>query len=253
MLSRREPIPVRRILEKLDRFFDGGEMEEAKALLDYWKREADSLQDIRGKMAILNEQMGLYRKLGEREKGLAAVEQSLETVKALGEETLIAGTTYLNAATVYKAFGQAEVALPLYQRAQRIYQKELPPEDERLAGLYNNLALTLVELKQFDEAETLYREAISILKKKEHPENEIAITYLNLADLVCARDGIEEGENQIGAYIAQAEKLLDADSLPRDGYHAFVCEKCASVFGYYGYFLAEQKYTKRAREIRERT
>lgn len=253
MQNNREPIPIRRILEKLDRYFNGGEMEEAKALLEYWLKEAEGNKDIRGKMAILNEQMGLYRKLNEKEKGLDAVAKALETVKLFDEENLIVGTTYLNAATVYKAFGEAEKALPLYRSAQRVYLKELSPEDERLAGLDNNMALTLVELKQFTEAEALYREAISILQKKEHPENEIAITYLNLADLVCARDGIEEGENQIGAYIAQAEKLLDADSLPRDGYHAFVCEKCASVFGYYGYFLAEQKFKTRAREIRERT
>ena len=39
----------------------------------------------------------------------------------------------------------------------------------------------------------------------------------------------------------------------RDGYYAFVCEKCASVFGYYGRFFYEKELTERARRIYERT
>ena len=50
----------------------------------------------------------------------------------------------------------------------------------------------------------------------------------------------------------KAEKLLYTESLPRDGYYAFVCEKCAPVFAYYGYFLTEQELHRRAGEIYER-
>ena len=39
----------------------------------------------------------------------------------------------------------------------------------------------------------------------------------------------------------------------RDGYYAFVCEKCASVFGYFGYFVYEKELEKRARDIYERS
>ena len=46
--------------------------------------------------------------------------------------------------------------------------------------------------------------------------------------------------------------MMNTESLPRDGYYAFVCEKCAPVFGYYGYFLTERELNRRAREIHER-
>ena len=36
-----------------------------------------------------------------------------------------------------------------------------------------------------------------------------------------------------------------------DGYYAFVCEKCASVFGYYGRFVYEGELLERARRIYE--
>ena len=49
----------------------------------------------------------------------------------------------------------------------------------------------------------------------------------------------------------KAMKILD-DYENRDGYYAFVCEKCASVFGYYGHFFYEKELKERAKAIYER-
>jgi len=61
--------------------------------------------------------------------------------------------------------------------------------------------------------------------------------------------GAEAAADQAEFYLDRAWQLLDTPSLPRDGYYAFVCEKCAPVFGYYGYFAEEAKLTGRAKEI----
>ena len=50
----------------------------------------------------------------------------------------------------------------------------------------------------------------------------------------------------------EAYGLLNAEDIPRDGYYAFVCEKCAPAFSYYGYFLAAEELKQRAEEIYER-
>ena len=49
----------------------------------------------------------------------------------------------------------------------------------------------------------------------------------------------------------QAEKLLNSEAVPRDAYYAFVCEKCAPVFGHYGYFMQEAELNRRAKGIRQ--
>ena len=54
------------------------------------------------------------------------------------------------------------------------------------------------------------------------------------------------------ARLEAAERLLDDPALPRDGYYAFVCEKCAPTFDYYGYFLVADDLNERARAIYER-
>ena len=48
----------------------------------------------------------------------------------------------------------------------------------------------------------------------------------------------------------RTKELLENYTL-RDGYYAFVCEKCASVFGYYGFFMYEKELHERSRRIYE--
>lgn len=248
------PIPCSRVIEKLDEHLGRNDYSAAERHLTYWLEEANAGNDMRGKLTVLNEQIGLYRKLKKEPEGIRAISAALALANQLGlEKTVTFGTTLINAATGYRSFGKAEKALPLYQNAQAIYESALTPDDSRLGGLYNNMALTLTDLEAYQKAEELFGKALSIMEKQEHGEAEMAITYLNLADLVSAEFGLEAGEKRIESYLQRAEELLNTESLPKDGYYAFVCEKCAPVFGYYGHFLTEQELTQRAREIYERT
>ena len=62
------------------------------------------------------------------------------------------------------------------------------------------------------------------------------------------RIGLVDGDEIIRSYLDIAEGLLENCKI-RDGYYAFVCEKCASVFGYYGRFLYEKSLYDRAQSI----
>ena len=204
-------IPIGRIIDKLDLYLSKNNHTEAERHLQYWLTEADTGHDMRGKLTILNEQIGLYRKLGKGPECLTAISQALTLADTLDiKNTITYGTTLINAATGYKAFGKTTDALPLYRMAQDIYESNLDPVDGRLGGLYNNMALTLAELKNYREAEENYQKAIEIMSKKENGELETAITYLNLADLIFNEKGPESGEKQICEYVEKAEKLLNA-------------------------------------------
>jgi tetratricopeptide (TPR) repeat protein len=161
-----------------------------------------------------------------------------------------AATTYLNCATVYKAFGMAADALPLFEQARGIYENELNDSDPRLAGLYNNMALALVDLSRFREANELYDRAISIMERAENGSLEVAITYLNMASAAESEFGLLDADETICELLDKARELLE-NATERDGYYAFVCEKCASVFDYYGQFLYAKELEERARRIYE--
>lgn len=248
------PIDICRMMDKLNAYLDRNDYDAAERHLDFWLSEARYNNDERGALAVLNEQMGLHRKRGNRERALLASEQALTLLDTLQMQgTLTAGTTYVNAATVYKSFGMAKDALPLYRAAQEIYEKELPENDGRRGGLYNNMALALTDEKQFREAETYYRKALSVMAQVEHGESEAAITYLNMADLAEAELGLLESEEVVSAYLDKAEQLLETPTLPRNGYYAFVCEKCAPTFDYFGRFAYAKELKARSEEIYARS
>ncbi len=239
-------IPVARILEKADAAFDRNDAAEAGRLLVYWRDEAVALGDKRGELSMESELVGYYRKQGEREKGLASVARALELTEETKQHNLASGATvYINCATAYKAFGRAEEGLPLYGKAEEIYRSLLPENDPRFGGLYNNMALALADLNRYEEAQDAYKSALKVMGQAEHGEAECAITYLNLAHMY----EVWGKEREIFPCLEQAYSLLKSPTLPRNGYYAFVLEKCAPSFGYFGQVERYEELKKESEEI----
>lgn len=247
----RDSISVDRVLDKLDSYLHKNDYAGAERHLLHWLGEAKASKNHKLALTVQNELMGLYRKLGRRKEALAYVREAVQSIEELGiADQVGAATTLLNAATVYKAFDMADTALPLFEQARAVYEQELSKNDKRLAGLYNNMALALVDLSRFCEAVALYKRAIEILMEDEGGELEAAISYLNIASAKEREVGLMEADAEIAVYLEKGRALLEGFG-KRDGYYAFVCEKCASVFGYYGHFAYEQELTERARRIYE--
>ena len=245
------PVPQQRIREKLDEHMSRRDYPAVERHLLYWLEEARQGRDERGELMILNEMVGHYRKTGEREKSLAAGETALKLLDALGfDGTVSAGTTYVNLATALSAFGEQARALELFDRARALYEAG-DTEPQLLGGLYNNMALACAALGRFDEAHALYDRAMACMARAPHGELEQAITCLNRANAVEAEHGMEAGEARIFALVDQASALLAGSDAPLDGYYAFVCEKCAPTFEYYGYFLDAERLRLEAKRIYE--
>ncbi len=224
-------IPVSRIIDKVDRLFAKNDYREAGRLLVYWKDEAVALKDREGELAMHSELIGYYRKQGQKEAGLTCVGRALQLVEDLEQDRLASGATvYINCATAYQAFGLWEESLPLYRRAEEVYRKTLPAEDARFGGLYNNMALALVALGRYREGKDAYAAALGVMEKAPCGEAECAITHINLAYLY---EALGEQEKIAGS-METAYQLLQSGNLPRDGYYAFVLEKCAPAFRDFG-------------------
>ena len=236
-----------RILNKLDTLVEGRNYEGAKELLKYWLDDAKKNADEKAALYLYNESMGLYRKAGEKETAVSSAECALHLLERLGmENTITAATTYINAGTVFKAFGDAERGLPLFEKAKEIYESRLGENDTRLGGLYNNMGLVLLDTGKYEEALSSYEKALAVMEKAENGNLERAITYLNMADVydrmhsnpaTTETFSEEEWETIIDNLLTKAWECLEDESLPRDGYYAFVAEKCAPVFDYYGRFM----------------
>lgn len=244
-------VPIMRIIDRLDSLYAKNDMEEAGRLLKYWEGEARALNDSRGLSEILSEEIGYYRTMGDSEKGLRAVDDALTLLNCVDVSDSVAyATIYLNCATTMKAFGKVNEALPYYDKAREVYEKLLKKDDFRLAGFYNNYATAMNELKRFDEAYENYNKAVSILKQN-GVLGELAVTYVNLAQLVYDRNEGEDYEEEADKYMELAFACLDDKSLERNGAYANICRKCAPAFEFFGYFLQKADLEKRAKEIYE--
>lgn len=247
-------IPRDRVLSKLDALLQSNDYAGAKRLLQYWLSEAEYTGDDHGILLMENELMGLCRKLGEKEQALQYAQKALDQVSKMDiGDNVGAATTYLNSATVCKAFGLPEDAIALFRMAQTIYERDLSPTDDRLGGLYNNTGLALVDLKEFRQAEALYQKALSVMAAVPEKEPELAITYLNMATAAEMEHGLAAAQPMIAELAEKAMVCMEIGKDRTDGNYAFVCEKCASVFGYYGYEDYAVQLQGRCRRIYEGT
>ncbi len=246
-------VPQQRIIQKMNEYMSRRDYQGAERHLKYWLEEAKLGHDKGGELLIRNELVGHYRKTGEKENAFESADEALRLVRELDfEDNISAGTTYINVATAYNAFCENEKSLELFKKAKAVYESHDNTSPELLGGLYNNMALTNVSLGNFEEAFTLYDKALKVMANVEGGVLEQAITYLNMADALEMKSGFEENEKTIFAYLDRAYDLLNDKDVKRDGYYAFVCEKCAPSFSYYGYFSAAGELKKRAESIYER-
>jgi len=248
-----KPVPQKRIVEKLDDYMSRRDYAGAERHLLYWLEEAKLGGDKRGELMLRNELVGHYRKVNDRDKALTHGEAALALLRELDfEGTVSAGTTYTNVATACSAFGENDRALALFEKARAVYEATPRTEPALLGGLYNNMALSCAAAGRYEEAFALYEKAMDTMAGVANGGLEQAITCLNMADATAAQKGMEEAETEIDALVDRAWDLLNDPSIPRDGYYAFVCEKCAPTFSYYGYFLAAEDLKKRAEDIYDR-
>lgn len=248
------PININNLIAELDNILSRNDYNSAREFLEKWVKIAQNQNDDKSMFSICNECIGLYRKIGDKENCYKYCKKALYLLKLLNIENTVTGATaFLNCATAFKAFGEAEKSIPLFEKAVDLYEGLLPENDRRLAGLYNNFALSLVDLKNYEKALTLYKKAVEVLSDNPEFNLEQAVSYLNMANALEAQKGLENACVEIDVLLDKAQRVLDEKYSETDGNYAFVCEKCAPTFGYYGRFLYENQLKERARVIYERT
>lgn len=247
------PVPQRRIVEKVDEYMSRRDYPAVERHLNYWLEEARLGGDLQGELTVRNEFIGHYRKVADREKAFENIDAALHLLKELDLEKSRSGAvTFINAGTACNAFDENERALELFEKAKNIIEPDPESDPSVLGGLYNNMGLAHVSLGNYRKACDLYERAMQAMEKVPNGCLEQAITLLNIANAKEYELGPEAAEEEISVLCGRAFELLGKEDTPRDGYYAFVCEKCAPTFSYYGFFADSAELKKRAEQIYER-
>lgn len=159
-----------------------------------------------------NEQIGYYRSISNYEEALKISKEMLELVKELGLQGSEAhGTTLLNAATAYRAAGMCEKAIAMYRAAEQIF-KNLGIQDERLAGLYNNISMAFQQKEDYGTAESCLLQALAIVRNLPNHKVEEATTYANLASVCYEKEEFAQGVEYVQRAIERFEECEEKDA-----------------------------------------
>ncbi|MCD8198962.1 MAG: tetratricopeptide repeat protein [Phascolarctobacterium sp.] len=224
---------INEILKKSDQLFISDRPQDGAAYLE------KCLKDVSGeeeectiKLPILNELMGYYRSITQLE---TAWEYALEAERIIDEyhlESNIASvTTDLNIANLYRAGGEVKKALDLYKKVEKIYQDEGLTDDRRVGGVYNNISVACMELRDMESAVKYGEKAIEAIKNLPGSADERITIYGNLAGALLQAK--EPDFKKIEGYLDQAKELFE-NECPQSGHYG-------AVLGMMGYVCFRQR------------
>lgn len=240
-------INVKDILNKADKLYSVKEYKAAEEMLEDSLKQAIDFGDKAAELGILSELIGSYRKSGEEEKGISAVNNAFDLITDLGlEGTATAGTIWLNGATTLREFRRYDDALPYFYMASRAYSNTIPSDDYRFASLYNNLASCLEALGRYDEAKKYYNLALGIVKENRLTQIEAAITYVNLAELY---DKVDSSSPEIEEYVNKCMEIFTSEDIEHDEYYSYHAKSCAKGLNNIGFFRDAKELLMRAKTV----
>lgn len=278
---------INRFFAELDSYFEKNDTAGVDAYLTASLQTAKEEEDYAAYISICNEMIGFYRSVSAFEKAYTAAEDVLLLMEELKlEDSEHFATTLLNAATAYSAGGDLTQALRLYRQAMQIYERILPADDYRWAGLYNNMSIMLEKAGEDREAVECAKKALAIIEKQEGGEAQTATTLTNLALVYFKLSENDEAKSCLARAIALFEKDANAlnehysgalagmgEACFRDGEYekalsyyeraledvkrhygenmsyGILGENCAAVCGAMGDEAGQRRYADRAREV----
>ncbi len=273
--------------EELDSYFEKNQVEKIDDFLTVSLEQAKEEEDYAAYISICNEMIGFYRSVSAFQKAYVAAEDVLLLMEELKlEDTEHFATTLLNTATAYSAEGDYAQALRFYRQAVQIYERLLPAEDYRWAGLYNNMSIMLEKAGENREAVDCAKKALAIIEKQEGNEAQTATTLTNLALVYFKLSENEEAKSCLSRAITLFEQGEGApnehysgalagmgEAYFRDGEYeksldiyeraledvkqhygenmsyGILCENCAAVCRAMGDEKKQKEYADKAREV----
>ena len=217
---------IKRVLEQYDSMFGKASPAESFSFLRSAIDEARDCADVTAQQLLMNEMIGLCRDADMKDEGCRYSEEVLGLFKGNAKDTAEYGTTLVNIAGGYRAYGMYDESEQLFEEAEDVYSRTLSGNDPRLAGLYNNKSLLYQEKGDYTQAVTCLMKALPVIDasddyvKRGTTRGNIGQTIIALC--VQLRDG--GGNNQAQALLMRAEiYLLEAveifEALGGNDYH----------------------------------
>lgn len=231
------------LFDRLDKLFYKKDFAGAEAFLLDSAKQFASVNDYEQELICYNELSGIYRKQNLKDKALWAVSCAMELIQAHPYPYNLLGDVYTSLATAYMHFASYDNAMELFDKAKVCYEYYYKKPTLQMATLLNNMGLCYMAIAKLDIAVRYFKQSVIILETLSGYPLELAMSYISLAEAM--------GDAECDELYTKAFKCFDSPLLKRDGYYAFVAEKCLPSFERNGYFRAKLTLEKRIASINE--
>ena len=153
---------------------------------------------------LLNEYGGCLRNLGEFDKAISAIKESIEVYEKSNLSNEIAyATSIMNLANIYREKKDYFNAEKYFNISKSIFDK-LGDKSYSYVGLLNNFSLLYKEIGDYSSAEKMQLESIRILEKNSKMNVPLAISYNNLYEI----QKLAKSNNSSIENLRKAEQIL---------------------------------------------
>ena len=186
---------------------------------------------------------------GDYSAALAEAQKTEAAAKRGGTNNFAYVSALNDLARAHQALGRYAEAAAMFKQVLGTLQKNLPPNDQRLAQPLANLATVYLLQANPGEAEKLYKQALAIATKAQAgPSQDVALLISNLADVYKAQARYDEAEAQYKRALEMAEKTGGPSSL----LVALILNNLTKVYEDQSRFAEVEDASRRALAIREK-
>lgn len=235
---------IKEIFHHLDEYVKNKETEKAVKFLLEQLNDGDL--SLAAEVSVNNELIGLYRDGGWVEECIAQCKKQITWMEEMQSlDAASAATIMLNIANALRACGSLEDSYHLFKKAEEIYAYTIDAQDYRMAGLYNNLCITLMEMDRLDEAYDYALKALEIISKMPEAALEIAVTHQNISNIYMKQGKPKQAREES----EKAYKIL-LESGAAESYHAgMVLTSIAQANFEVGLFDTALAYFEKAAQV----
>lgn len=170
--------------QNLDQYYAAGDVDQMERFL--LETEAQYRKNTTGEaeigIAVYNELGSLYRGISRYDASISSFQHARQLVeKEIGTDSVQYATVLNNMAGTCRLMGHFDDALRLFHMAEQIYARAGEEQSYAYASVLNNMSLVYRELEDLQPAIDYLEKALEIIQTMPNTQQEIAITYNNLA------------------------------------------------------------------------
>ncbi len=217
------PQETQNFYRQLDDSYAQGGMPRAEEFLLRYVKDTPSPY---ARVAACNELGSLYRGISHFDQSLSAFEQARTlSAELYGENRSEYATVLNNMAGTHRLAQNYDTAIDLFKQAIAIYAGAGETDSYLYASVWNNLSLAYQDTGALEDAIRCAQQALSIMEGLSGYQQELAITYNNLAALSQAVGN----RDATARYLALALEAFDACPMEENVHYAAGLNSLAAV------------------------